>query len=81
MTMNSHLDRAMCKITEISAVLHAIDEVYLEDADGGLQNLFYVLEDLVHSTENELELLTQDRMVVNAIYAVNDAKRRTLTTD
>ena len=72
--MNSHLDKAFDLTAQIGAVLCAIDEAYMEDADSQLQNLHSLLRDLTKDLESELILLAEDRKVVDAIYAANAAR-------
>lgn len=80
--MNIHLDEAYDIAAQIDAILYAIDETYLEDADSRLQNLHHTLRDLTKRLIEELDLLAADQRVVDAIYAVNDVRRRsTLTTE
>lgn len=80
--MNIHLDEAYDIAAQIDAILYAIDEAYLEDADSRLQNLHHTLRDLTKRLIEELDFLAADRRVVDAIYAVNDVRRRsTLTTE
>ena len=74
--MNVHFDNATEQIEKANAILYAIDAVFMEDADGRLQRLFYTAWDAVRSADAELELLAGDKIVVDAIYAVNDVRRR-----
>ncbi len=78
--MNIHLDEAYDLAAQIDAILHVIDEAYMEDAESRLQNLHHTLRDLTKRLIDELDLLAADRRVVDAIYAANDVRRRTLTT-
>lgn len=79
--MNIHLDEAYDLAAQIDAILYAIDETYMEDAESRLQNLHHTLRDLTNRLICELDLLAADRRVVDAIYAANDVRRlRTLTT-
>lgn len=79
--MNIHLDEAYVLAAQIDAILYAIDETYMEDAESRLQNLHHTLRDLTNRLICELDLLAADRRVVDAIYAVTDVRRlRTLTT-
>lgn len=80
--MNIHLDEAYDIAAQIDAILHVIDEAYMEDAESRLQSLHHTLRDLTEHLICELDLLAADRKVVDAIYAANDARRqRTLTTE
>lgn len=74
--MNIHFDAAVDRITTANAILYAIDETFMEDADSRLQRLFYAAWDAVKTADAELELLAGDKLVVDAIYAVNDVRRR-----
>ena len=78
--MNIHLDEAYDIAAQIDAILYAIDETYMEDAESRLQNLHHTLRDLTNRLICELDLLAADRRVVDAIYAANDVRHRTLTT-
>lgn len=79
--MNIHLNEAYDLAAQIDATLHVIDEAYMEDAESRLQNLHHTLRDLTERLICELDRLAADRKVVDAIYAVNDARRqRTLPT-
>ena len=73
--MNAHFDSAVDQIARASAILYAID-AFMEDADSKLQRLVYAVWDAVKTADAELELLAGDKMVVDAIYAVNDVRRR-----
>lgn len=79
--MNIHLDEAYDIAAQIDAILYAIDETYMEDAESRLQNLHHTLRDLTNRLICELDLLAADRRVVDAIYAANDVRHRTLTTE
>ena len=74
--MNAHFDAAVDRITTANAILYAIDETFLEDADSKFQRLFYAAWDAIKSADSEFELLAGDQLVVDAIYAVNDVRRR-----
>lgn len=73
--MNIHFDRAVDAICRADAILYAIDETFMEDADSKLQRLLYAVRDAVKTADAELELLAGDRRVIDAIYAVNDVRR------
>ena len=74
--MNVHYDGAVEQIEKANALMFAIDEVFMEDADSRLQRLFLAAWDAIKTADAELELLAGDRLVVDAIYAVNDVRRR-----
>ena len=48
----------------------------MDDADSKLQRLILTAWDLIKTVNSELDLLAQDRRVVDAIYAVNDVRHR-----
>ena len=80
--MNTHLEKAIYIAGELDAVLSAIDELHMENAESRHQNLYTVALDMVKVLCDELDLLADDRRVVDAIYAANDVRRqRTLTTE
>ena len=74
--MNTHFDSAVDQIARASAILYAIDAAFMEDADSKLQRLVYAVWDAVKTADAELELLAGDKLVVDAIYAVNDVRRQ-----
>ena len=74
--MNVHFDAAAEQIARANAILFAIDATFMEDTDSKLQRLFYAAWDAIKTADSELELLAGDQLVVDAIYAVNDARRR-----
>ena len=74
--MNAHFDNATEHIGKASAILYAIDAAFMEDADSKLQRLVYAVWDAVKTADAELELLAGDKLVVDAIYAVNDVRRQ-----
>ncbi len=88
--MNKHLNEAIFGIGKVEALLRVIEDSCLdlevepeerERADRGVY-LFYALKDEVHMVADELERLSGDCQVVDAIYAANDVQRkRTLTTE
>ena len=74
--MSAHFDNAVEQIARASAILYAIDAAFMEDADSKLQRLVYAVWDAVKTADAELGLLAGDKMVVDAIYAVNDVRRQ-----
>lgn len=70
------LTTQLTRLQGANAILYAVDEVFMEDADSKLQRLLYAVWDAVKTADAELELLAGDKMVVDAIYAVNDVRRR-----
>ncbi len=77
--MNRHLESAIAETAKADALLFAIDETFMEDAESRQQYLFSALWDTVKRLSEELERLAEDRRVVDVIYAVNDARRKTET--
>lgn len=82
--MNRHLEEAIFGIGKVEALLRVIEDGYLdyevepeeqERADRG-GYLFYALRDEVRLVAEELEQLSGDALVVDAIYAVNDVRRQ-----
>ena len=74
--MNSHLNAAFCILGEMDAVINAIDEIYMDDAESRHQSLVNILNRLAREMEEELEKVSKDSLVVDAIYAVNNAERK-----
>ena len=89
--MNQNLIEAMTSIERARALLFAYEKVFLdldvepeslERADMAVST-FYAIWEAVDQAANHLDLLDGDCRVVDAIYAVNDVRRRasTLTTE
>lgn len=88
--MNKNLNEAMLDIAKVDALMFAIEAAFLdvevepeqlERADHAI-NAFYALWDEVHKVAEDIERLAGDEAVVDAIYAVNDVRRRsTLKTE
>ncbi|MBO4915106.1 MAG: hypothetical protein J5449_07855 [Oscillospiraceae bacterium] len=72
--MNRHLEAAIFDSTKINAVICAIDELYMTDADERLQGLVAILADLVNDLSDELSELYADKRVVDAIYAAKETR-------
>lgn len=88
---NRHLDDAIFGIAKVDALMYSIEKAYLdfeampeerERMDRGAY-AFYALWDAIRQVADDLELLSGDCRVVDAIYAVNDVRQRksTLKTD
>lgn len=88
--MNKNLNKSLFDIEKVNAVMYAIEATYLgievvpeelEKADKAV-HAFYALWDCIKQVQNDLEILAGDETVVDAIYAVNDVKRKkcSLTT-
>lgn len=89
--MNKHLDKAIFNIGKVDALMHSIEQLYLdfevmpeeqEKLDRGAY-AFYALWDEIRAVADELDLLSGDCRVVDAIYAANGAQKRqsTLTNE
>lgn len=82
--MNTVLNEAMLDIEKAKAVMFAYERTYLdlevepedrEKADLAI-SMFYVLRDIIEGLSDKLDRLDGDCRVVDAIYAVNDVRRR-----
>lgn len=82
--MNTVLNEAMLDIEKAKAVMFAYERTYLdlevepedrEKADLAI-SMFYVLQDIIEGLSDKLDRLDGDCRVVDAIYAVNDVRRR-----
>lgn len=89
--MNQNLIEAMTSIERARALLFAYEKVFLdldvepedqERADMAI-SVFYAIREAVDQTADLLDLVDGDCRVVDAIYAVNDVRRResTLTNE
>lgn len=85
--MNKNLNDAIFDIAKVDALMYAIEKAYLdfeavpeerERMDRGA-NMFYALWDAIQKVADDLDRLSGDARVVDAIYAVNDVRRRTST--
>lgn len=81
--MNANIERAIADIDKVDALMYAIENACLDlevmpeskkRYDRGV-GAFYALWDAVHKVADDLDKLSQDELVVDAIYAVNDVKR------
>ena len=72
--MNKHLELAIMETAKVEALLTAIDELYMEDAPDQLQYLHMTAMDVIRRVAEELEKLSEDKRVVDVIYAVNDVR-------
>lgn len=89
--MNQNLIEAMTSIERARALLFAYEKVFLDlnvepecqELAGMAISTFYAIWEAVEQAADYLELLDGDCRVVDAIYAVNDVRRRasTLTTE
>lgn len=89
-TMNKNLTEAIFEIEKVEAILATVEKLYLDfdvlpeekkRLDQGVY-VFYALWDAVKKVADDLDKLSGDCKVVDAIYAVNDVRERagTLTT-
>lgn len=88
--MNKHLEDAVFEIAKVEAMMFAIEKAYLdldvmpwekERLDRGTY-AFYALWDAVRKVADNLDLLSGDARVVDAIYAARDARQKsTLKTE
>lgn len=80
----SDIDRVTVKLLRNLKVddLEDMKEKLLDIAEEAV-HAFYALWDCIKQVQNDLEILAGDEMVVDAIYAVNDVKRKkcSLTTE
>lgn len=89
--MNKHLDKAIFNIGKVDALMYSIEQLYLDfevmPEEQERQNrgvyVFYALWDGIREVAEELDLLSGDCRVVDAIYAANDVTKRngTLKTE
>ena len=82
--MNRNLNEAIFDIAKVEAVMFAFENTYLEldvaPADRARADMatdaFYALWDAIRKVSDDLDRLAGDCRVVDAIYAVNDVRRR-----
>ena len=80
--MNRFLIDATLDIAKAKAIVNAIDELYMEAIEDDHQGLFYALIDEINQVSDDLDKLSEDMRVVDAIYAVNAVDRmRTAETE
>lgn len=81
--MNRHLDEAIFNIGKADALMHTIEQLYLdfEVQPEELERMnrgayvFYALWDAIRKVADDLEMLSGDALVVDAIYAANDVRQ------
>ena len=87
--MNQNLIEAMASIEQAKSLLFAYEKAFLdldvepedrEWADMAVST-FYTIREAVDQVAAFLDLVDGDCRVVDAIYAVNDVRRRTLKTE
>ena len=72
--MNKHLELAIMETAKVEALMSAIDDLYMEDAPDQLQYLHMTAMEVIRRVAAELEKLSEDKRVVDVIYAVNDVR-------
>ena len=87
--MNKNLSEAIEKMQKVQALMTAYEAVYLdldvppeerERADMAIST-FYAIWDYIKGVAESLETLEGDCRVVDAIYAAESVRHRTLTTE
>lgn len=87
--MNKNLSEAIEKVQKVQALMTAYEAVYLdldvlpeerERADMAIST-FYAIWDYIKGAAESLEALEGDCRVVDAIYAAESVRQRTLTTE
>lgn len=87
--MNKNLSEAIEKMQKVQALMTAYEAVYLdldvpqeerERADMAIST-FYAIWDYIKGVAESLEALEGDCRVVDAIYAAESVRQRTLTTE
>ena len=85
--MNRNLNEAIFDIAKVEAIMFAFENTYVAPADRARADMatdaFYALWDAIRKVSDDLDRLAGDCRVVDAIYAVNDVRRRvgTLKTE
>lgn len=72
--MNKHLEAAIMEVGKVSALLSAIDDLFMEEAPDQLQFLTLATIDSAKRLADELDKLSEDKRMVDVIYAVNDVR-------
>lgn len=88
--MNKHLEDAVFGIAKVDSMMFAIEKAYLdldvmpwekERMDRGAY-AFYALWDAIRKVADDLDMLSSDGRVVDAIYAANAVRQKsTLKTE
>lgn len=82
--MNKHLEDAIFEIAKVDSMMFAIEKAYLdldvmpwekERLDRGIY-AFYALWDAVRKVADDLDMLSGDARVVDAIYAAKDVRQK-----
>lgn len=87
--MNRNLQKALFDIGKVDAVMYAIERTYIDapeddqEARNRAAYAFYALWDSIKALSEDLDRLAADGQVVDAAYAVREARRQicTLKTD
>lgn len=89
--MNANIEKAIFDLDKVDALMYAIENscLDLEVMPGSMEKFnrgtgaFYALWDAIHKVAEDLDRLAGDETVIDAVYAVNDVKRRkcSLTTE
>lgn len=85
--MNKNLNDAIFDIAKVDALMFSIEKAYLDfeampeerERMDRRVNMFYALWDAIQKVADDLDRLSGDARVVDAIYAANDVRRRTST--
>ena len=85
--MNKNLNDAIFDIAKVDALMFSIEKVYLDfeampeerERMDRRVNMFDALWDVIQKVAEGLDRLSGDARVVDAIYAVNDVRRRMST--
>lgn len=86
--MNQNLRKAIFDMEKVDALMHSVEDGLTIDvmpeererADRAAY-LFYALWDVIHQVKDDLEKISGDCLVVDAIYAVNDVRRQARTLE
>lgn len=83
--MNKNLNEAIVDIAKADALMYAIENTYLDSIDVEPEDLqlynrgvsaFYALWDIIHKTAEDLNKLSGDCTVIDAIRSVNDCREK-----
>lgn len=82
--MNTNIEKAIVDLQKVDGIMYAIENSCLDldvmpESQKQLSygvGAFYSLWDAIHKVAEDLEKLSCDEMVVDAIYAVNDVQRQ-----
>lgn len=82
--MNANIEKAIFDIEKVNGLMYAIENSCLDlqvEPESQKQfnhgvGAFYALWDAINKVSEDIEKLSGDEMVVDAIYAVNDVNRQ-----